>query len=37
MDLGCIDFTQVMFMLESGLMDSLMGVEFILVRMVVGM
>lgn len=32
MGLGCIGSTLVMCMLESGLMGSVMGVEFILVR-----
>jgi hypothetical protein len=33
MGLGCIGSTPAMCMLESGLMGSVMGVEFILVRM----
>ena len=33
MELGCIDSSRVMFMPESGLMGSVMGVEYILVRM----
>jgi hypothetical protein len=33
MGLGCIGSTPVMCMPESGPMDSVMGVEFILVRM----
>lgn len=34
---GCIDFTLVMCMLGSGVRGSVMGVEFILVRMGAGM
>lgn len=37
MELGCTGFTLEMFMLESGLMGSVMVVEFILVRMVAAM
>ena len=37
MELGCIGSSLVMFMLESGLMGSVMGVEYILVRMGAGM
>lgn len=37
MVLECIGFTLVMFMLGNGLMDRLMGVEFIPVRMGVDM
>ena len=37
MDLVCIGFIPAMFMLVNGLMDKLMAVEFILVRMGVGM
>lgn len=37
MDLGFIGFIQVMYMLGNGLMDKVMGVEFILVRTGAGM
>lgn len=36
-DLGCIGFIREMFMLGSGLVDRVMGVEFIPVRMGAGM
>lgn len=37
MGLECIGFILEMFMLENGLMDRVMGVEFTLVRMGVDM
>ena len=37
MELGCIGSSPVMFMPESGLMGSVMGVAYILARMEVGM